>query len=114
MQRVQRGKQQAGDVGHAARVLYRYPVTAAHVFHLAALLTGESGKFRAHVARRQVRNHAIADSGARVVDGGQMEMLQEGEQREFARHARRRGAARRGPIPVTLRRPARLKPASFQ
>ena len=75
MQRVQRGEQQAGDVGHAARVLHRYAVAAAHVLHLAALLAGEAGKLRAHVARRQVRNHAIAHARARVVDGGQVEPL---------------------------------------
>ena len=36
MQRMQRGEEQAGDVGHAARVLHRYAVAAAHVLHLAA------------------------------------------------------------------------------
>ncbi len=43
MQRVQRREQQAGDVRHAPRVFHRYPVAAAHILHLPALLAGEAG-----------------------------------------------------------------------
>ena len=86
VQGLERGEQQVGDIGHLAGVLERDAVAPAHVFHLAALVAAEAGKFRAHVAGGQVGDDAVAHAGARVVDRRQMELLQELEQHGHARH----------------------------
>ena len=80
VQRLERGEQQVGNVGHLAGVLERDAVAAAHVLHLAALVAVEAGEFGADVARGQVGDDAVAHAGARVVDGGEVELLQELEQ----------------------------------
>ena len=107
VQRLQRGEQQAGDVGHFARVLERHAVAPAHLLHLAALIAVEAGKLGAHVARRQVGDDAVAHAGARIEEGGQVESPRNSSSTATPGTMI---SARRGPMPVTLRRPAGSTP----
>ena len=83
-------------------MLQRYAVAAAHILHLAALVAAQARKLGAHVARRQVGDDAVAHAGARVVERRQVELLRRNSSSTATPGTMI--SARRGPMPVTLRR----------
>jgi len=77
VERLQSGEEEVGNVGDFAGVVERNTVAPAHFFDFAALIASEAGEFGADVAGGEIGDDAIADSGARIVEGGEMKLLQE-------------------------------------